>query len=314
MNVLLLGASGQVGHALRQPLATIGVLTCATRSGLLEAGEACLAVDLEDSGSIERALDAFRPQLIVNAAAYTAVDRAEQEADRADRINHRAVGEIGAWAARNEALVVHYSTDYVFAGTDPEPRREYDPTAPLGAYGRSKLAGEIALRESGARHLILRTAWVYAARGHNFLRTMLRLAGERDELRVVDDQVGAPTPAHWIAQATVAILSRLMAMQTNDRDAALGTYHLTATGRCSWCAFAAAILAAARTAGLLGKSPQLVSITSADYPTPAQRPAFSVLDNARLALVFGLQLRSWEEGLREVIGELAATEASGENR
>ena len=314
MNVLLLGASGQVGHALRQPLAALGALTCATRSGVLDAGGACLAVDLEDGASIERALDSVRPQVIVNAAAYTAVDRAEQESDRADRINHRAVGEIGAWAARNEALVVHYSTDYVFAGTDPQPRREYDATAPLGTYGRSKLAGEIALRESGARHLILRTAWVYAARGHNFLRTMLRLAGERDELRVVDDQIGAPTPAHWIAQATAAILSRLTAMPQNEREAAFGTYHLTASGRCSWCAFAAAILVAAKTAGLLEKTPQLVPIASADYPTPAQRPAFSVLDNARLALVFGLQLRSWEEGLREVIGELAATEAPGENR
>ncbi|SFN36805.1 dTDP-4-dehydrorhamnose reductase [Dokdonella immobilis] len=314
MNVLLLGASGQVGHALRQPLTELGVLTCATRSGSLEDGEACFAVDLEDGGSLRRALDSVRPQLIVNAAAYTAVDRAEQEADRADRINHRAVGEIGAWAARNEALVVHYSTDYVFAGTDPQPRREYDPTAPLGAYGRSKLAGEIALRDSGARHLILRTAWVYAARGHNFLRTMLRLAGERDELRVVDDQIGAPTPAHWIAQATAAILSRLNAMPATGRDLALGTYHVTATGHCSWCAFAAAILAAARTAGLLEKSPRLVPIASVEYPTPARRPAFSVLDNARLALVFGLQLRSWEEGLREVIGELAATEAPGENQ
>lgn len=312
MNMLLLGASGQVGHALREPLAALGALTCATRSGKLEDGTPCLAADLEDAASLAQALDAADAQLIVNAAAYTAVDRAEDEPALADRVNHRAVGEIGAWAARNSALVVHYSTDYVFDGTDSRARHETDATAPLGVYGRSKLAGEIALRASGARHLILRTAWVYAARGQNFLRTMLRLAAERDELRVVDDQVGSPTPARWIAGATALILKRWLAMDEKDREQVSGTYHLTASLRCSWFEFAQAIMEEASRADLLGKTPRVLPIASAQYPTRARRPACSVLDNARLALVFGLQLRPWQEGLREVIGELAGTPSTGE--
>jgi len=312
VSILLLGANGQVGHALREPLRAVASLDCATRSGTLADGRACHAVDLADSTSMLRALDAIRPQIIVNAAAWTAVDRAEQETDQADRINHLAVGEIGAWAARNDALVVHYSTDYVFAGDDPVPRHENDATGPLGAYGRSKLAGEIALRASGAQHLILRTAWVYAARGQNFLLTMLRLAGERDELRVVDDQIGAPTPAHWIARVTAEALRRTKLMTGQERELAFGTYHLTASMRCSWFEFAESILHSAHAAGLVGKLPRVIPISTDDYPTPAQRPRYSVLDNAKLMLVFGLQLPPWQEGLREVIAELVASQSNGE--
>jgi len=314
MNVLLLGANGQIGHALREPLARLGTLACATRSGNLDGNARCASIDLADAASLLLALDTHKPGIIVNAAAYTAVDRAEDEAQLADRINHLAVAEIGAWAACNDALVVHYSTDYVFDGTDPRPRHENDATLPLGVYGRSKLAGETALRDSGARHLILRTAWVYAARGQNFLRTMLRLAGERDELRIVDDQIGSPTPARWIADATAFVLKRWLAMEGKDREQALGTYHLTASLRCSWFEFATAIFEAAQQRGLLTKVPKLSPIASADYPTRALRPAFSVLDNAKLALVFGLQLRPWEEGLREVIGELADAHLIGETQ
>ena len=312
MNILLLGANGQVGHALRKPLAMVGRLTSATRSGLLDDGSACLDVDLADTDSLARALAASDARIIVNAAAYTAVDRAEDEPALADRINHLALAEIGAWAARHDALVVHYSTDYVFDGRSDRPWHENDATAPLGVYGRSKLAGEQALRNSGAQHLILRTAWVYAAHGQNFLRTMLRLAGERDELRVVDDQIGAPTPASWIAQTTANILQRWLLMDKHEREAALGTYHLTASQRCSWFEFAKAIMAEAHRAGLIKKIPQLAPIASADYPTRAQRPAFSVLDNAKLALVFGQQSRPWKDGLHEVIGELAADHNHGE--
>lgn len=314
MNILLLGASGQVGHALREPLAQLGTLTCATRIGSLDGGETCMAVDLSDNAVLLDALDASKPEIIVNAAAYTAVDRAEDEPDLADRINHLAVGEIGAWAARNGALVVQYSTDYVFDGTDPKPRHEDDPTAPLGVYGRSKLAGEMALRASGARHLILRTAWVYAARGQNFLRTMLRLSAERDELSIVDDQIGSPTPARWIAEGTARILQRMSAMEGQQRELALGTYHLTASLRCSWYEFAVCIFDAARQCGLLKQTPQLTPISSAGYPTKARRPALSVLDNAKLALVFGLQLPPWDEGLHEVIGEIADTRSNGETQ
>lgn len=312
MSILLLGANGQVGHALRAPLLDMARLECVTRSGSLVDGGTCHAVDLAQPSALAQVLDSTRPRIVVNAAAWTAVDRAEKESGRADRINHGAVAEIGAWAARNDALVVHYSTDYVFAGDDPTPRHENDPTEPSSAYGRSKLAGEIALRESGAHHLILRTAWVYAARGQNFLRTMLRLSGERDELRVVDDQVGAPTPAHWIAQATATILRRLNQIPGPERERVLGTYHLTASMRCSWFEFAEAILQSAHATGLIESLPRVVPIASSEYPTPARRPRYSVLDNARLALVFGIQLPPWQDGLREVIAELAAAESNGE--
>jgi dTDP-4-dehydrorhamnose reductase len=306
MKVLLLGANGQVGHALREPLAILGEVICATRSGMLDDGTPCAAVDLGDSVSLVRGLDTAKADIIVNAAAYTAVDRAEDEPGPVDRINHQAIAEIGTWAARNDALVVHYSTDYVFDGQARRAYREDDATAPLGVYGRSKLAGEEALRASGARHLILRTAWVYAARGQNFLRTMLRLADERDELRVVADQIGAPTPAGGIARGTVAVLRRWVAMGEKDREQASGIYHLTASSRCSWFDFADAILREAYASGLIAKVPRMTPITTAEYPLRAPRPAFSVLDNAKLALVFGIQLPAWEQGLRDVIGELAA--------
>ena len=312
MNILLLGANGQVGHALRGPLSSLGHLQCATRSGQLDDGSACLRADLAESPSLCAALDAGGADIIVNAAAYTAVDRAEDEVELADRINHLAVAEMGEWARRNHALVVHFSTDYVFNGQARQPWHEDDATAPLGSYGRSKLAGEQALRASGAQYLILRTAWVYAARGQNFLRTMLRLAGEREELRVVDDQIGTPTPAHWIAQTTVKVLQRWWAMDPRERDVALGIYHLTASLRCSWYEFAEAIMAEAVAAGLLERAPRLLPIASKDYVTRARRPAFSVLDNAKIGLVFGQQLRPWQAGLHEVVSELAATRTDGE--
>jgi dTDP-4-dehydrorhamnose reductase len=261
-----------------------------------------------------RAFEMHKPEIIVNAAAYTAVDRAEDEAELADRINHRAVAEIGEWAAQNDAMVVHYSTDYIFDGTATKPYHEDDATAPLGVYGRSKLVGESALRASRARHLILRTAWVYAAQGQNFMNTMLRLGAERDELRVVDDQIGSPTPASWIADATGQILQRLQGMEIEERELALGTYHLTASLRCSWFDFALAIFESAEKRGLLQRVPNLSPIASAEYPTRAKRPAFSVLDNAKLALVFGLQLRPWQEGLQEVIGDIANTRPHGETQ
>jgi dTDP-4-dehydrorhamnose reductase len=299
MKILLLGANGQVGFELLRALAPFGELVAATREGALADGAACLAADLADAASLAQALDRVRADLIINAAAYTAVDRAEDESELADRINHRAVGEIGAWAAAHGARVVHYSTDYVFDGSATRPYREDDATAPLGVYGRSKLAGEEALRASGAAHLILRTAWVYAARGNNFLRTMLRLAGDRDELRVVADQFGAPTPAHWIADATVAVVSSTAARP------AQGVFHLVAGGRCSWHDFASSIVGGARQRGLIARVPQVVPIATADYPTRARRPAWSVLDCAKLENAFGLQLADWRVGLDEVLDEVA---------
>ncbi|HSE11980.1 MAG TPA: dTDP-4-dehydrorhamnose reductase, partial [Rudaea sp.] len=228
MKILLLGANGQVGFELARTLAPLGELQVATRDGLLATRERCLQADLANPETLDAALHAAAPDIVVNAAAYTAVDRAEDEENLADRVNHWALTVLGAWAARCGALVVHYSTDYVFDGAGERPYREDDATAPLGVYGRTKLAGENALRESGCDHLILRTAWVFGARGHNFLRTMLRLAHERDELRIVDDQRGAPTSSRLIAAATAAALTRWLDRDPTARNEALGTYHLCA--------------------------------------------------------------------------------------
>lgn len=302
MKILLLGANGQVGFELARALAPLGELRVAARAGLPGAPAHALVVDLANPETLDAALHEVQPTVVVNAAAYTAVDRAEDEANLADRINHWALTVLGAWAARSGALVVHYSTDYVFDGRGTRPYREDDATAPLGVYGRSKLAGEIALRESGCEHLILRTAWVYAARGHNFLRTMLRLARERDELRVVADQHGAPTAARLIAATTALAVARL-----GEADGALsGTYHLSAAGSCSWHEFAEALLRRAAAAGLIARKPRVVPIATADYPTRATRPAYSVLDTTRLRETFGLHLPPWQAGLDDVIGELAA--------
>lgn len=313
MRVLLLGANGQVGHELLDALQPLGEVVAATRGGVPADGTRYLLADLADADSLHGALERARADVIVNAAAYTAVDRAEDEPERADRVNHLAVGEIGRWAQARGALVVHYSTDYVFDGSGfdgigfdgrgARAYREDDATAPLGAYGRGKLAGERALAASGAAHLIFRTAWVYAAHGHNFLRTMLRVGAEREELRVVADQVGAPTPARWIAGATAQAIARRASTATKPD----GVFHLVAGGRCSWFGFAEAIFEGAAKRGLIARAPRVVPIATADYPTRAARPAYSVLDCARLKTVFGIELADWRVGLDEVLDEIAAT-------
>lgn len=299
MSLLLLGANGQVGFELARSLAPLGEVVCATR----EAATPEWRVDLADADALIRALDRAAPAIVVNAAAYTAVDRAEDEPDLADRVNHRALAALGAWAARTRALVVHFSTDYVFDGQAARPYRETDATAPLGVYGRSKLAGEQALRDSGADHLIFRTAWVYAARGHNFLRTMLRLGRERGAVRVVDDQRGAPTPARLIADVTAHVLARWQRERRGDR---LGTFHLAAAGDCTWCEFAGAIFRRAHAAGLIAQPVAVTPIATAEFPTRARRPAYSVLDTGKLRAAFGIHLPPWQQGLDMVIGELAA--------
>src|SRR5690606_32831953 len=200
VRLLLLGANGQVGHALRRELAPLGEVVCTTRSGSLPDGGSCERADFDQPATLPALVERIAPDVVVNAAAYTAVDRAEEEAEAAFRANAEAPGALAGACARGGALLVHYSTDYVFAGNGTRPWREDDPTAPLGVYGASKLAGEEAVRGSGARHMVFRTAWVYGTHGHNFMRTMLRLGAERDELRVVADQVGTPTPAGLIAR------------------------------------------------------------------------------------------------------------------
>ena len=273
MKILLLGANGQLGRSFLEDggLAARGTLVAATRDGRLWNGGQAETADLALPG-LYAWLDRAQPDVIVNAAAYTAVDRAEQEEDLATRINAEAVGELGAWAAAHGALVLHYSTDYVFDGSATAPYPVDAPTGPLGAYGRSKLAGEQALRTSGADHLILRTAWVYAPHGHNFLRTMLRLGAERDELRVVADQHGAPTSTALIVRASLAALDRWLA-EPHAREPLRGTHHLVAGGHTSWHGFACAIFEEAQARGLLPRIPRVLPIATADYLQPARQPA-----------------------------------------
>lgn len=306
MKILVLGATGQVGFELLRTLAPLGVVTAAARGGDLGNGSRGFDVDLANADSLASVLDSADADLIVNAAAYTAVDRAEDEPELADRVNHLAVAEMGAWAQRHDARVVHYSTDYVFDGSATQPYREDDRTAPLGVYGRTKLAGEEALRTSGARHLLLRTAWVYGARGHNFLRTMLRLGKERDELRIVSDQIGAPTPARLLAETTAALVHVWLDRGVTRDEGFDGVYHVASRGQCSWFDFAGAILHGAKQRALIERVPRIVPIATADYPTRARRPAYSVLDCGRLEAAFGLQLPAWEAGLAGVLDELAA--------
>ena len=304
MKLLLLGANGQVGFELQRALAPLGELLCATRSGLLPGGAACLAVDLADEAGLEVMLGREKPDVVVNAAAYTAVDRAEDEPHAAHAANADGPACLARWCQQRDALLLHYSTDYVFDGRGTRPYRENDPVAPLGVYGASKLAGEDAIRASGARHFIFRTAWVYAARGQNFLRTMLRVGRERDQVRVVADQVGAPTPARWIAATTTLALQK---QPQGHTDARLGTFHLSAGGQASWHAFAEAIFADALAAKLIERAPRVEPIATAEYPTRAQRPAYSRLDGRRLHDALGLRLPDWRRGVSETLAELAAS-------
>jgi dTDP-4-dehydrorhamnose reductase len=301
VRILLTGAGGQVGFELARSLAPLGELESTTRSGRLPGGAECLRLDLSEPERVADAVCSRRPAVVINAAAYTAVDRAEDEPEAAFRANADSVGALARACSEVGALLVHYSTDYVFAGTARAPISEQVPTDPLGVYGASKRAGEIAIIESGCAHLILRTAWVYAARGHNFLRTMLRLGAEREQLSVVDDQRGAPTPARWIAAATAALLARVD-LKAPPRE----LLHLTAGGECSWHEFATAIFEQAQGAGLLARVPQLRPIGTADYPTRARRPAYSRLDCSLLFERYGLALPEWRIGLEQVIAELAS--------
>lgn len=304
--ILVLGANGQVGHELLRHLAPLGEVIAATRNGELPGGTSCALANLTREGSVAALIEAERPDLVVNAAAYTAVDRAEDEPQIALRVNGLALAEIGAAAHAVGAGVVHYSTDYVFPGDGARPYLEDDDTGPRSAYGESKLTGEQALAASGAEHLIFRTAWVYGARGHNFLRTMLRLGRERDVLKVVDDQRGAPTPAFLIAAVTAQVLARWWREPPANRAALSGLHHLSSAGETSWHGFAQAIFQRAVAAGLLPKAPHVQAIGSEEFPAKAARPAYSVLDSSRLRRHHGVHLPDWSWGLDRVIADLAA--------
>ena len=296
--ILLLGANGQLGTELRRSLAPLGEIVVATLSGRIDDAE-CEAADFADPQSLQPLVERVAPDIVVNAAAHTAVDRAEQERDLAFAINAEAPGVLARACAARGARLVHYSTDYVFDGRGTRPYREDDPTSPLGVYGHSKRAGELAVLGGSARHLLFRTAWVYAAHSHNFLRTMLRVGAERDELRVVADQVGTPTPAALIADVTAHALQ-------GDPERS-GVWHLTPTGQTSWHGFAEAIFEGAVARGLLARRPKVEAITTADFPTPATRPAYSVLDCTALQRDFGIQLPDWREGLAQTLDRLASS-------
>ena len=298
MKLLLLGANGQVGFELRRSLAPLGEVVAATRDGKLADGGSCEIADFDHPGTLAALVERISPDVVVNAVAWTAVDLAERERDAAFRANAEAPRVLAEACALRGSRFVHYSTDYVFDGRGTRPYREEDPTAPTSVYGESKLAGEESIRASGADHVILRTAWVYAPRGRNFLLTMLRLGADRDHLRVVADQFGTPTSAALIADATAHVIAH--------PSRASGTWHLTASSHTSWHGFAEAIFAGVVERGLLARAPVVEAITTADYPTPAARPAYSVLDTTKLQRDFGIELPRWRDGLATTLDALKA--------
>lgn len=293
MRILVTGRHGQLARSLAERVAgTEGVELC------LAARPEC---DLAVAGSAAAAIRAARPSIVINAAAYTAVDKAEQEPELARRINAEAAAEIAEAAAVVGAPMIHLSTDYVFGGTGTAPMREDEPIAPLGTYGRTKAEGEAAVRHAHADHLILRTAWLYSPFGTNFVKTMLRLARERDEISVVADQIGSPTSALDLADVILEFATRRI-----DGDSAGwgGTYHAAGSGQASWAEFASAIMRASNS------STRIRPICTVDFPTPARRPFWSVLDGAKLRETFGLSLPDWRSSLPAVVTRLCGQEAA----
>ncbi|MCY7315324.1 MAG: dTDP-4-dehydrorhamnose reductase [Rubrivivax sp.] len=296
MKILLLGKNGQVGWELQRSLSILGELVACDFDS---PGD--LKADFSDVDSLPALIRRVRPDAIVNAAAHTAVDKAESEPELARCINATAPGVVAQEAAALGACLVHYSTDYVFDGSGSAPRDEQAPTNPLSVYGRTKLEGEQLIRSSGCRHLILRTSWVYAARGGNFARTMLKLAAEREELKVIADQIGAPTGADLLADVTALALPRLQA------DAACaGTYHCVAGGQTNWHDYARFVIEAARGRGdAIKVAPdRVLPIATSAYPTPAQRPLNSRLSTVKLQQQFSVTLPHWQVGVQRLLTEV----------
>ncbi|NOT21852.1 MAG: dTDP-4-dehydrorhamnose reductase [Nitrospiraceae bacterium] len=294
MKILLLGKNGQVGFELQRALAPLGEV-CAVDQP---------ECDLAEASAIRELVRSFKPDLIVNPAAYTAVDKAESNQEMAHALNAVAPGVLGEEAAKLGAWVMHYSTDYVFDGIKPGAYTEDDPTNPQNVYGRTKRAGEIALQQSGARHLIFRTSWVVGAHGSNFAKTILRLAAEREDLTVVADQYGAPTSAALLADVTAQLVWQRQ--RAGGESFGFGLYHLVAGGETNWCDYAKFVLSEALAAGqplkLLPDS--IRAITSSEYPTPAKRPANSRMDTSKLRSTFGLELPDWKIGVRHILQQI----------
>ncbi|MFZ0394982.1 MAG: dTDP-4-dehydrorhamnose reductase [Terracidiphilus sp.] len=297
--ILILGATGQVGRELQRSFAGAGELFLSDTE----------MADVRSPESLRDAVRRAAPDVILNAAAYTAVDRAETEPDDAFAINAAAPRVLAEEAVRSNALLVHYSTDYVFDGSKPEPWEETDTPNPLNVYGASKLAGERAVQETGGKYLIFRTSWVYGPHGNNFLLTMLRLGRERDQLRIVDDQIGAPTTSIELADATRSIVTGALNRQFGPDESWIGLYHMSCAGFTSWCGFAREIFA--RGASLLnGSLPEIIAIRSEEYLTAAKRPTNSVLSNKRLKSRFGVALPPWESALSKTLVLLNGQAAS----
>jgi dTDP-4-dehydrorhamnose reductase len=302
MRILLTGTSGQVGRALYAPLHTLGTVLAPDRA----------AFDLSYPDRLSRLLDSISPDLIINPAAYTAVDRAEDEVELAYRINAEAPKMLACWAATNGVPIVHFSTDYVFDGSGQKPWREDDPARPLSVYGASKLAGEMGIREAGGHYLIVRTSWVFASTGVNFLNTILRLARERAELRIVSDQFGAPTSARSIARGIVLILGGSTGTRGELHIAdiarrfnlAEGTLHMSNVGETSWHGFACSIVEGLRAHGVPLVTRKIVPIATTDFPTKAKRPFNSRLDLTRLNQQLGIQMPHWREALAHELADL----------
>lgn len=297
MKILLVGKNGQIGYELERSLQGLGDLMAIDRAGM----------DLANLDQVREVIRAIKPDILINAAAYTAVDKAETDAERAMLVNGRAPGVMAEELNRLGGMMIHYSSDYVFDGTKAAAYVEGDPASPINIYGQSKLAGELAIQAAGVPHLIFRTSWIYGARGKNFLRTVLRAAKEQNELRIVDDQVGAPTWCRTVADATAHVLSQAVA-QSNLRDwwcERSGTYHLTAQGEATWFEFANAILEL--------KTPRefsrVIAIRTEDYPTPAARPANSRLSCARFLRTF-CGLPDWKGALSLAMTDLRSSEAN----
>lgn len=300
MKFAVLGANGQIGWELCRVLAAQGEVIPLQRP----------AIDLQAPEGLRARLREMAPDVVVNAAAYTAVDKAESEPEAAQRANGDAPTVLAEECARLGAWLVHFSTDYVFDGTKSAPYAEADPTGALGVYGRTKLAGEAGIQGAGGAHLILRTSWVYGLRGGNFLLTMLRLARERETLRVVADQRGTPNWSRLLAEATGAVLAQVARLDRDEREAVSGIYHLSAAGEATWHEFASAIFALdpARPRHVLR---EVEAITSEAYPTPARRPANSRLNADKLARTFGIQPVHWRDALAMVMAELSERTAPG---
>lgn len=296
MTILLTGAGGQVGWELERTLAPLGDVVATDHHVL----------DLAQPDRIRAFVRELKPSLIVNPAAYTAVDKAEQEDGLAYAINATAPQVLAEEAKRLGCGIIHYSTDYVYDGAKAEPFVETDATNPLNVYGASKLAGDQAVAASGADYLVLRTSWVYGARGANFMRTILRLAQEREELKIVADQIGAPTWSRMIAEVTAAIVAQRCTPQAAGLTAVKGIYHLTAAGQTSWHGFTEAILELSRDLPQCSgrKLQRVLPIPTSEYPLPAKRTPYSVLSNRKLQDVFGLQLPDWRVSLQQVLASL----------